>query len=503
MNGIISIIGGLFSLKTLIAINAGLFVGIIIGALPGLSATMGVALLMPLTFSLDTVTALVLLLGVYCGGIYGGSITAILIKTPGTPASAATALDGYPLAQEGRAGLALDLALKASAFGGVVSALILLLVAERISRFALKFAAPEYFSLALFGLTIIASISGKNQIKGLIAGMLGLLIGCVGMDPINGTNRFVFGITELLRGIGVIPAMVGLFAITEIMNKSRAVVEGELKMSNFSNKGIPNRTFWKMWPNLLRSSLIGTVIGAIPGTGAVTASFLAYNEAKRASKAPEQFGRGSLEGIAASEAANNGVTGATLIPLLTLGIPGDTVTAILLGAFLMQGISPGPSLISSRPEIVYTIMVSMIAINLFMVLQGKFFVRIFARVIKIPAALLVPLLITLCVIGSYACNNSIFDVKLAILFGLVGYVLSKLDIPLTPMVIAIVLGGIAESNLRRGVAMASGSYSIFFTRPISLFFILVSIVSLCYPTIRRFIHYCRRKKGDGVPLAGR
>ena len=494
MELIISVVGSLFSVKALIAINAGLFVGIIIGALPGLSATMGVALLMPLTFGMDTVTAIVLLLGVYCGGIYGGSITAILIKTPGTAASAATALDGYPLAQAGKAGTALDMALKASVFGGVVSALVLILVAKKISSFALSFAAPEFFALALFGLTIISSISGKNQIKGLIAGMLGLLVSCVGMDPINGTNRFIFGITDLLSGIGVIPAMVGLFAITEIINKAKSIADKKDEMFEFSSKGVPAKTFWKMWPNLLRSSLIGTCISAIPGTGAATASFLAYNEAKRASKEPEMFGRGSIEGVAASESANNGVTGATLIPLLTLGIPGDTVTAILLGAFMMKGITPGPSLIGHRPDIVYTILFSTLVINLFMLLQGRFFVRVFANVTKIPTKLLIPLLITLCIIGSYSCNNSVFDVRLAVIFGLLGYVMVKLDIPLTPMVIAIVLGGIAESNLRRSIAMSSGSYSIFLTRPIALVFILASVVSLCYPIIQHAIQYMKNRK---------
>lgn len=493
MELLLSVLSQLFTIRVFIAINAGLFAGIIIGALPGLSATMGVALLMPLTFGMDTVTAIVLLLAVYCGGIYGGSITAILIKTPGTAASAATTLDGYPLVQQGKAGVALDIALKASAFGGIVSALLLLLVAEKISSFALSFAAPEYFSLALFGLTIISSVSGENQIKGLIAGMLGLLVACVGMDPINGTNRFIFGVTDLLSGIGVISAMVGLFAITEIMGKAKSVVRPPDEMAEFSNRGIDNKSFFKMWPNLLRSSLIGSFIGAVPGTGAATASFLAYNEAKRSSKEKEKFGYGSYEGVAAAESANNGVTGATLIPLLTLGIPGDTVTAILLGAFMMKGITPGPGLIENRPEIVYTIMFSMIAINFLMLIQGKVFVRVFANVTKIPASLLIPLLVTLCVIGSYACNNSIFDVKLAILFGFIGYLMNKLDIPLTPMVIAIVLGGIAESNLRRSIAMASGSYSIFFTRPISLFFIVVSILSLLYPTVRQLINYYRTK----------
>ena len=489
-----SVVQSLFTWQNLLFMNLGLFAGIIIGALPGLTATLGVALLMPMTFGMKMVPGIVLLLGVYCGGIYGGSITAILIKTPGTPASAATALDGYPLAQKGRAGYALDAALKASTFGGIFSALVLIFVAPQVAKFALSFSAVEYFSLSFFGLTIISSISGKNQLKGLISGMIGLLVSCIGIDPINGTSRFVFK-TDLLAGIDVIPAMIGLFAITEIINKSRSVYRASGEMQEFSNKGISAKEYWSKWGNLLRSSFIGTFIGAVPGTGATTASFLAYNEAKRASKDKENFGKGSVDGLMASEAANNGVTGATLIPLLTLGIPGDTVTAILLGAFMMQGVTPGPLLIVNNPGTIYTIMFSLLLVNIFMLLQGKFFVRIFANVTKIPVALLIPLLVNLCMLGSYSGNNSLFDVKLSIIFGLLGYLLTLLDVPLTPMVIAMVLGDICESNMRRGVAMAKGSYSIFFTRPVSLVLLIISAISLLYPLIKGLVvdHRARRK----------
>ncbi|MBP3737176.1 MAG: tripartite tricarboxylate transporter permease [Lachnospiraceae bacterium] len=483
----------LFTWQNILFMNLGLFAGIIIGALPGLTATLGVALLMPMTFGMKMVPGIVLLLGVYCGGIYGGSITAILIKTPGTPASAATALDGYPLAQQGRSGYALDAALKASTFGGIFSAFVLIFVAPQVARFALTFSAVEYFALSLFGLTIISSISGKNQVKGLISGMLGLLVSCIGIDPINGTSRFVFR-TELLAGIDVIPAMIGLFAITEIINKSRSVFRDAGVMQAFSSKGIPAGEFWSKIGNLIRSSAIGTFIGAVPGTGATTASFLAYNEAKRVSKSKETFGTGNIDGLMASEAANNGVTGATLIPLLTLGIPGDTVTAILLGAFMMQGVTPGPLLIKNNPETIYTIMCSLLVVNIFMLLQGKFFVRIFANVTRIPVALLIPLLVNLCMLGSYAGNNSVFDVKLSIIFGIIGYILILLDVPLTPMVIAMVLGDICENNLRRGVAMASGSYMIFYKRPISLVLIIISAISLLYPMMRTLIEDMRAKK---------
>ena len=480
LENVLRILTNLFTWNNFLFINIGLSIGILIGALPGLTATMGVALLLPLTFGMNPVTGILLLLGVYCGGIYGGSISAILLKTPGTPASAATTLDGYPLSQKGQAGKALQMALVASVIAGIFSALILLILAPQIARFALRFGAAEYFSLAIFGLTIISSVSSKNILKGIIMGLLGMYISMIGLDPIGGIPRLTFGYEYLAGGVNLIPALIGLFAISEILNKVALVdldyqiIEKEIR----DDKKLSFEEIRKYWKTIIKSSAIGTFIGAIPGTGAAIASFLSYNEAKRVSKTPEKFGTGHLDGVAAAEAGNNGVTGATLIPLLTLGIPGDTVTAVLLGALMMQGLRPGPELFKNQGDIVYTIMVGLILVNVFMFLQGYYFAKVFANVVKVPTNLLLPILIILCVTGAYAVNNTTFDIKVAIVFGAIAYVLGKADFPVTPMLLAIILGPIVEVSMRRSLLLSEGSYSIFFTRPISLFFLFLSVVSI-------------------------
>ena len=441
---ILTVLTSLFTWENFLFMNIGLAAGIIVGALPGLTGTMCIALLLPMTYGLNSITGMILLLGVYCGGIYGGSVTAILINTPGTPASAATVLDGYPMAKKGRAAHALNLALSASEIGGLFSVAVLIVAAPQIARVALDFGPAEYFALALFGLTIIASVGG-SLIKGLIMGLAGLFVATIGMDPVGGTNRFTFNITELSSGIDIIPALIGLFAITEIMYKARDIYKpvGDVIEINGKEK-VSFRDVLKYKVTLLKSSIIGTFIGVVPGTGAAIASFLSYNEAKRASKHPELFGTGYGEGVVASEAANNAVTGGTLVPLLTLGLPGDTNTAVLLGALTMQGIIPGPQLFVQQRQWVYSIMFALIIVNIFMYIQGRFFIKFFVNVTKVPTQILVPILITLCIIGSYAVNNTTFDALLMILIGLFGYYMKKLDFPLTPMVIAIVLGPLAE-----------------------------------------------------------
>lgn len=337
-----SVLSSLFTLENLLWINVGLAGGIMVGALPGLTGTMAMALLLPLTYGLASIPGVMLLLGVYCGSIYGGSITAILINTPGTPASAATSLDGYPMAQKGHGLRALHDALSASTIGGLFSCAVLLFAAPPIASFALKFGPAEYFALALFGLTIIASVGGKSQIKGLLMGFVGLLISCIGIDPMDGVSRFTFGINRMEGGIDTIPVLIGLFAITEIMAKARDMNKATGTAVKVEKEKTRFRDVLKYKMVLLKSSILGVFIGAVPGTGAAISSFLAYNEAKRTSKHPEEYGHGSEEAVVASESANNAVTGATLIPLLTLGIPGDTNTAVLLGALTMQGIAAGP-----------------------------------------------------------------------------------------------------------------------------------------------------------------
>lgn len=483
---VLDVLLSLITWQNFFFLNVGVCAGIIVGALPGLTGTMCIALLLPMTYGLNSITGMLLLLGVYCGGIYGGSITAILINTPGTPASAATAIDGYAMARKGQAGRALRTALSASLVGGLFSCAVLIVAAPVIANFALRFGPAEYFALALFGLTIIASVGGDSLIKGLLMGMAGLLVSVIGLDPVDGIDRFSFGVTSLLGGIDIIPALIGLFAITEIMSKACNVHKPVGTIAEFKME--KKQSFWDVFKyktTLLKSSIIGTLIGAIPGTGAAIASFLSYNEAKRVSKHPEEFGKGSEDAVVAAESANNAVTGATLIPLLTLGIPGDTNTAILIGALTMQGIIPGPQLFVQQREWVYSIMFGLIIVNLFMYYQGKLFIRSFINVTKIPTQVMVPVLVTLCVIGAYAVNNTSFDALLMVLFGLFGYIMKKLDFPLTPMVIAIVLGPLAESNLRRTLIISKGSWMIFFEKPISLFFIILAIGMLFMPVIKK------------------
>jgi putative tricarboxylic transport membrane protein len=475
----------LLSWDVLLFINVGLVLGIIFGALPGLTATMGVALFMPITFGMDPIVGITMLLGIYCGGIYGGSITAILIKTPGTPASAATVLDGYTLSQKGQAGKALHMALVASTIAGLFSALILLLVAPQLAKVALKFGPPEYFSLAIFGLTIIASVCSKNLFKGIMMGCLGMYVSMIGLDEIGGMPRFLFGTLNLAGGVKLIPALIGLFAISEILNKVKI---GDFKTIE-ANKFVGGKVTWAelkfSLKTIFKSSAIGTFIGAVPGTGAAIASFLSYNEAIRSSKTPEKYGTGYLDGVAASEAGNNGVTGATLIPMLTLGIPGDTVTAVLLGALMMQGLQPGPALFRDFAPVVYTIMVSLIFVNIFMFIQGKAFVRIFANITKIPVNLLLPILMILCVTGAYAENNTMFDVWMMFIFGAGGYILIRNGFPVTPLLLARILGPMAEISMRQSLIMSQGSYSIFFTRPICLFFLVISVASILFAVLKK------------------
>lgn len=480
---IANVLQDILTLQNLLWINIGMAAGIVVGALPGLTGTMCIALLLPLTYKMDSLTGMLMLLGVYCGGIYGGSITAILINTPGTPASAATSLDGYPMAQKGHGLRALHSALAASTVGGLFSCAVLLFLAPVIANFALKFGNEEYFALALFGLTIIASVGGKSLIKGLLMGMAGLLLACVGID-MDGVARFTFGQNHLASGINTIPVLIGLFAITEVMSKARDIHKSAGQAIQVQKEKVSFRDVFAYKLTLIRSSLIGVFIGAVPGTGAAISSFMAYNEAKRTAKHPEEFGSGSEEAVVASEAANNAVTGATLIPLLTLGIPGDTNTAVLLGALTMQGIAPGPTLFTTQKTWVYAIMVGMIFVNIFMYLQGRAFIRGFVNVTKIPTQVIVPAIVTLCMIGAYAIKFNNFNCILMVALGIFGYYMKKLDFPLTPMVIGLVLGSLCEKNMRRALILSKGDWSTFVTRPISCAFLILAVFMLFFPVIR-------------------
>ncbi len=474
MEALIQALGTSFSPMNLLFMNLGVAIGIVFGALPGLSGGVAIVLFMPFTFYLDPIVSLSWLLGMYCGGTYGGSITAILINTPGTAASAATAMDGYALAKKGKPVKALMTALAASCIGGLISTFMLIFISPLLSRIALKFGPAEYFSLAIFGLSIISGVSGKNIFKGLLMGCLGMFVIMIGMDPMDGVQRLTFGNLYLAGGIDMIPALIGLFALSEMFNKAKGIEKIEVT-ADFNQKDdrLTLNDVKGCMKTIVKSSGIGTIIGALPGTGAAIASFISYNEAKRVSKHPEEFGNGSIEGIAASEAGNNGVTGATLIPLLSLGVPGDMVTAILVGAFLMQGLTPGPTLFKNNLSLVYGIMISLLAVNVFMYIQGRYFVKLFAQVNRIPMQAMIPVLFVLCVVGVFVANNSMFDVKVILIFGALSYVAGKLKLPVTPLLLGIVLGPMAEQNFRRALSLSKGSCLIFVTKPISLFFLIL------------------------------
>ncbi|GGJ98386.1 C4-dicarboxylate ABC transporter permease [Lentibacillus kapialis] len=474
-------------IKNILFMTVGVSLGIIFGAIPGLTATMGVAVLLPITFGMEATTGLLFLLGIYCGGIYGASIPAILIRTPGSPASAAIIDDGDMLVKKGMTAKALHVTVFASACAGIISTLILLFVAPQLAQFALKFGPTEYFAIALFGLTMIAAVSAESIVKGVIMGALGMLASTIGMDPITGSARFTFGNINMLGGIALIPALVGMFAISEILIRSQnAHVKLQGKENKIKERPTPIKKMVKYWRAIVKSSFIGTFIGMIPGTGAPLASFISYNEARRSSKNKKEYGKGSLEGIAAGEAGNNGVTGATLIPLLTLGIPGDTVTAILLGALLIQGLNPGPQLFTNHADVMYAIMVGLLVINIIMFIQGRLAARLFVKVTSIPMNILIPILITLCFVGAFAVNNSVFDAKVMLVFGAIGFMMSKLGFPIIPMLLGIVLGPIAEPNLRKALINSNGNWLVFFTDPISLVFMILAIATFFMPLIKTY-----------------
>jgi len=468
----------LASPSLILVLLLGVGAGIMVGALPGLTATMGVALLVPLTFGMPPIAAMLMLVGVYVGAIYGGSISAILLRTPGTPAAAATVLDGFALAQQGKAGKALSTSTIASFVGGIVSAMALTFIAPQLATFALRFSSPEYFALALLGLTIIASISGDSIVKGLIAGMLGLMLSMMGMDPLTGYARFTFGSIDLLSGISFVPVLIGLFAVSEAF----AAVEQILTKTTVDTKFANQLLTWKeikgiSWTSI-KSAIIGTFIGIIPGAGADIAAFVSYGEAKRSSKHPEKFGTGILEGVAAPEAGNNGVTGGAMVPLLTLGIPGDATTAVMLGALMMLGLRPGPLLFKDNGDVVYAVFAGLLIANVFMLIYGLFGVKLFARILTVPRVILTPIIFILCVVGAYAINNSMFDVWAMLLFGFIGYIMQKLKFPISPIVLALILGPMAEGEFRRALMMSQGNLSIFATRPIAAILLVLSIISV-------------------------
>ncbi|WMJ83723.1 tripartite tricarboxylate transporter permease [Oscillospiraceae bacterium LTW-04] len=490
-----------FTLEALFSCIIGVFGGIVVGALPGLSASMAVALLIPITFRMGTAAGLVLLVSVYTAAIYGGSITACLIHTPGTPASAATAIDGFPLTKKGEGLKAIGISTIASMIGGTISALALLFIAPTLAKVSLLFSSLEYFFLALFGLTIIGSLAGDSMVKGLMSGMFGLLIGCIGLDIMNGTPRFTFGSIALESGIQLVPAMIGLFSISQVMISVEDIVKGKNKITDdpsklLKGKILPSKSeIKKIIPTIGLSSIIGILVGILPGAGSDIGSWVSYNYAKKHSKTPHEFGNGSIEGLAASESANNAVTGGALIPLLTLGIPGSGVTAIMLGGLTIKGLVPGHQLFTQQGDITYCLIFGFLAANILMGIIGLLVAKQVVKVSIVPMTILCPIIVGLSTIGAYAINNSMFDVFIMTAFGFLGYFVRKLGFATAPIVLGLILGPMAEQNWRQALVLSRGNMMTYFlTRPISILLAVMVIFGLFSPIFLKMFN--KKTLGD-------
>lgn len=470
-----------FTLSNLVAMLIGMAIGITFGAVPGLNANIGIVLCLPFTYGMEPIPAMLLLLSVFCGASFGGSISAILIGTPGTNNAAMTVLDGYPMSQRGRPFQAIITALVASTVGGVISALVLLVAAPFVSVVTIKFAPPELFAVSVFGLSVIAAISGKSFWKGLLSGSVGILVSLIGLDTMTGKSRFIFGNYNLMGGLSLASVLMGMFAVFVILEK----VEDILQNKDAKNAASLNRTkedrftrkdLTKCLPVMLQSSVIGVIIGAIPGVGGGVASVIAYDSAKRISKEPEKFGEGAIEGVAAPEAANNAVTGAALIPTLTLGVPGAPAAATLMAAFMIHGLTPGPLLFKEDGPTVYSILIGLVIANILMLAVGRVLCQGCVHITKVPLSILVPALAMTCIAGSYSEANSMTNVYILLVFGFVAYVFSLMKIPAIPLILGYILGPLAESNLRKSLVMSGGSFQIFLQRPICLFFIVLTVI---------------------------
>lgn len=468
----LSVVDPRFILMVLLGSVAGLFVG----AIPGLSVSMATALLVSITYTWEHSDALAMIMGVYVVGVFSGAVSAILINIPGAPSSVVTTLDGYPMSKKGQSYKALFTATIYSFIGSLFGLLALGLLAEPVSRVAIKFTKMDYFLLALFGLATVGSVSTKNYAKGLISVMIGLVISMIGLDPLMGTKRLTFGIQNLTGGVSTVPALVGFFGFAEVLSVVYNMKQEQNVLAMEKTK-VSLKEILKSWKLSLYTSTIGLLVGALPGAGGPVASFIAYNEAKRLVKKPEvPFGEGAVEGIVASESSNNACIGGALIPMLTLAVPGDAVTAIILSVFYVHGLQPGPLFITQNKESFYSIVVAGIIACFALLLLGLIVAPRICKVITIPKNIMIPVVTSLCVIGSFACNNRLFDVGLMFFFGLMGFVMRRFDYPVAPLILAMVLGKMMDSNFRQAVSLASSSDNPFmamFGHPITI------VLSIC------------------------
>ena len=497
------VLTNLISIESLMALVLGVVGGMIIGALPGLNATMAISLLIPITYSMVPHAAFIMMMAVYTSAFYGGSLTAILIHTPGTPSSAATAGDGYALTKKGRGLEAMGMSTVASMFGGAVSGVALLTLAPLLGKISLMFSAPEYFLIVILGLSIIGGLGGGSMIKGFLMGCFGLFLGTIGTDGLTGQLRFTFGIDGLYAGISTVPALIGLFSISQALVLSEKYLDFKngihrtLDDNSMKGKFLPSfKEMLRLGPNFIRSAIIGVVVGILPGAGGDIGAWFAYSQAKKASKHPEEFGDGSLEAICASETANNAVTGGSIIPLITLGIPGSTVAAVLLGALILHGLTPGQSMFTKNITTTYTIIIGFILANIMMGLIGIVICRQVVKITKVSDAILIPVIVVLSTIGSYSINNRFSDVYLMLIFGLIGYLCRKLDLPTAPIILGMLLEATGESGFKNAILMSKGQPVILYylQRPASLVLLVLIFLTVVVPIISMAMKAVKSRK---------
>jgi len=464
----------------------GVLTGTLVGVLPGLGPVAAMSLLLPTTFHVSPISAIIMLAGIYYGAMYGGSTTSILVNIPGEAASVVTCLDGYKMARQGRAGPALGISAFGSFIAGTLSLVGLMFIAPPLAEMALRFGPPEYFSLMIMGLTIVTFLASGPMWKALLMAAFGLFLGCIGMDNMTGAYRFTFDILELSDGVGLVPVVMGLFGISEVMLNVEESMERSIFQTRIQNL-LPTMKDWAVSIGpILRGTILGFFLGVLPGGGAVISSFVSYAVEKRVSKYPEKFGTGVIEGVAGPESANNSATGGAFIPLLSLGIPANAVMALLLGAFIIHGIQPGPMLVKEHPQIFWGTMASMYMGNAMLLVLNLPLIGLWVRILKVPYPILFPLILLFCLIGCYSLNNSVTEVMIMVLFGLIGYVFRKFQYEAAPLVLALVLGPMMETSLRQALLMSGGTPLIFFTRPISAALMGTAIFLLVFPLIPKF-----------------
>lgn len=476
-----------FSPINLLFVTLGVVMGTLIGALPGIGPVAGIAILLPLVFGMNPISAMILMAGIYSGCMYGGTITSVLMNVPGESSTIMTCLDGYAMARSGRAGPALTISAIGSFIAGTFSVVLLTVLAPPIAAAALSFGPPEYFALMLLGLTAVSGLTGSSTAKAYAMGCIGLALAMVGLDPMNADPRFTFGNLELMDGVGFLPIAVGLFGIGTVFGMIDQTLHMEIMKTTLREMIITKKDLTDSAMPIVRGTIIGFVIGVLPGAGATIASFLAYATEKRLSKTPELFGTGMIAGVAAPEAANNASTGGSMIPLLTLGIPGSGVTAVMLGALTLFSLQPGPLLFTKNPDFVWGLIASMYIGNVMLLILNTAFVPAFVSVLRVPYTVLAPLIAIFCLVGVYSVNYSVLDLWVMLAFGLIGYIANKLEYPLAPLVLALVLGGPLENALRQSLKMSQTDPSIFFVRPISAVIMVMAIAIFLWPLLKRFI----------------